>query len=53
MLELMRFDQSARSIMFEDKAVPPHHIRPTAVLGIIEAVLDQLENNVVARQGKD
>src|SRR5438034_10999897 len=50
MLELVRFDQSSRAIMFENQSVAPSHILAGGILRQIKSIFDQFKNDVVARQ---
>src|SRR3954449_10043504 len=48
MLEFMRFDQPSRAIMFKNEAIPTHHVSARVLLWIIEAVFNQLKDDVIA-----
>src|SRR5438034_10069197 len=50
MLELVRFDQSSRAIMFENQSVAPSHILAGGILRQIKSIFDQFKNDIVARQ---
>ena len=50
MLELVRFDQSSRAVVFENQSVAPPHILVSAIFRQIKSIFDQFENDIVAWQ---
>src|SRR4029077_20455440 len=51
--EFMRLNQPSRSVMLEDKPVSRHDFGSSRIFWKVEMVLDDLEDDLVARQGKD
>ena len=53
MFELVRFDQASTAIVLKDEPISAHHIGSARIFRIIEAILDQFEDDIVARQRED